>query len=237
MLTDEQRQLAADHMWLARQQAAISHSKRPGMLDYDDLLSDACLGLIHAAGHYDPASEASFKTFAFHRVRGAIADGMRDRDSLGRLDRQRCVAMERARDRFAAREHRFPDAHELATEHNVTVARVHELRTRRARATPVYHTPEHVARFGDEYMPPAELVRDDGAERDLAMVLARNTPIPIHRLAERERLVIALRYWEGCTLREIGDVLGVTDSRVSQILSKALNQLRTMVPRDLALAA
>lgn len=194
-------------------------SRLPDHVDGDDLVADGLLGLLDALERFDPAQGNQFQTFAAPRIRGAVIDGLRAADWMPRTARDRMRAVERAEEALAQRLGREPTLEEVSAELGINTADVRRARDDRARsgADPL-----------DEESVHASLVVDDD-------VLGEDEAIPagigaaISRLAERDQIVLALYYWERLTLLEIGRVLGVTESRVSQLHSRATGRLREVL--------
>lgn len=197
----------------------------PSSVDVGDLVSSGVLGLIDAVERFEPGRNVKFETFAAPRIRGAIYDGLRQLDWVPRSVRSRARDVERA---FSELEHRLgrsPADDELA-EHlqigpdelarwlaSISATTVGPL----DRAIDTGHEPAAVD--GKGFASP-EAVLEDRELRDMMRD-------EIKQLPERERLVLSLYYDEGLTLNEIGQVLGVTESRVSQIHTKSVIHLRS----------
>lgn len=199
-------------------------------VELEELISSGSMGLLNAVESYDPERAVAFSTYAAQRIRGAILDDLRSRDPISRAARQKLRAMTAARESLSEALKRPPADHELAERLGITVE---ELWRWQAEALEPVHVPL------DEPLPDgdagtalrAELVPDEEGEdieetidRDEELDLVRDE---ILRLPERERIVLSLYYFEELKLHQIGRVLGLTESRVSQIRSKALQTLRT----------
>lgn len=197
----------------------------PASVDGGDLVSSGVFGLIDAIERFEPARGIKFETFAAPRIRGAIYDGLRELDWVPRSVRSRARDVERAIAELEAREGRAPTDDELAEHLKITRAELDKwLKSIAAttigpldRAIDAGFEPAAIDPKGNDT--PADAVED----RELRDVM-RNE---IRGLPEREKLVLSLYYDEGLTLSEIGQVLGVTESRVSQIHTKAVLHLRS----------
>lgn len=193
----------------------------PKHIELDDLISAGVVGLMEALQRYDPARSAVFARFAEFRVRGAMLDELRRRDLMARDARTEAKHIEQAILAWRRRTGEAPEDDQLAQELGLSVAALHE---RLARLAPV-----QVLSLDDFEVDPTraqtlgafELV----AEQQLKRLVARG----IAELSLRDQQVLHLYYKEELTLREIGTVLGVTESRVSQMMSKATLQLRGIV--------
>lgn len=202
-------------------------------VDHDELVSSGMLGLMSAMSAFDPRRGLAFSTFAVPRIRGAILDELRRQDHVPRSVRRKTRDIESARQALAARLCRAPDDDEIAAELGVTLQTLWKwqsdvesavrlpldrpARTRgdaaSASALDVLHTE------------PSEAV-DEQISREEEIALLRKA---ILELRDQERTVLGLYYFEELKIHEIAQLLGVTDSRVSQVRSKALSRLREMV--------
>ena len=204
----------------------------PAHVDHEDLVSYGLLGLLSAIERYDPAREAKFETFAIPRIRGAIMDELRSNDWVPRSVRARAKLIERTIRTLTTELGRTPSDPEVAAKLGVT--------TRRVRRIPRGHRP-HRAR-----VPRRRRLPVLGQSRDTRRHASGRDPAPgrvelelqdmhdglaeaITALPERERLLVTLYYYENLTLREVGQVLGVTESRASQLHTKAMLRLRAIV--------
>jgi len=210
----------------------------PAHVEEADLISYGLSGLTAAIERYDPVREIKFETFAIPRIRGAILDELRTLDWVPRTVRARARQLERANVRLEGRLLRAPSDEELAAELGITVQELHDALLEISRSTIValdelWSTQD---RAGDQ-ISLLETVADLEAPDPQAVfdMLERRRRISdaILALPERERLVIALYYYEELTLREIGEVLGVTESRVSQMHAKAALRLRSKLAAEL----
>ncbi len=210
----------------------------PAHVEEADLISYGLSGLIAAVERFDPSLQIKFETYAIPRIRGAILDELRALDWVPRGVRARARALERANMRLEARLLRAPNDDELAGELGITLEELQEALLEISRSTLValdelWSSPEH----SGEPVSLLETVPDlDAPDPQRAIAnFERHAQISeaIMALPERERLVIALYYYEELTLREIGEVLGVTESRVSQLHAKAALRLRSKLAAEL----
>jgi RNA polymerase sigma factor for flagellar operon FliA len=204
----------------------------PGHVDEADLISYGLTGLISAIERFDLAREIKFETYAITRIRGAIIDELRTLDWVPRSVRARAREIERANQRLEAKLQRAPSDEEMATELGISVAEFNEALVQISTSTLValdelWNTHDS---SGDQ-VSLLDTIPDRGAADPQAMVdqgeLRDRIADAIAALPEREKLVIALYYYENLTLREVGEVLGVTESRVSQLHTKAVLRLRS----------
>jgi RNA polymerase sigma factor FliA len=188
----------------------------PNSVDVGDLVGSGVFGLMDAIDRFEPDRGVKFETFAIPRIRGAILDGLRSLDWVPRSVRTRSRAVQEAMANLETRLQRSPTDDELAEELGVTLDELQRWLANIAVASvgPL----DHVVIAGAEPGPHAAV---EDAE------LRHTMRHEVRRLPERERTVLALYYDEGLTLSEIGEILGVTESRVSQIHTKAVLQLRS----------
>lgn len=194
----------------------------PRSVDTGDLVSAGVFGLMNAIDRFDPQQGAKFETYAIPRIRGAILDGLRSLDWVPRSVRSRSRQIQ---DAIAALEHqlgRAPTDEEIATELQIEVVELEKWLADVAAGSvgPLDHVAmDSTASLGDASMQPGSAL-EEGELRDAMKV-------EISKLPEREQAVLVLYYDDGLTLAEIGEALGVTESRISQIHAKAVLQLRS----------
>jgi RNA polymerase sigma factor for flagellar operon FliA len=207
--------LVVQYSPLVKYVAGRMRSRLPHSVDQDDLVSDGVLGLMDAIERFDPSRGLSFQTFAVPRIRGAIIDGLRSMDFVPRSVRDKVRVVQQASVKLEERLGRLPEDEEIAREVGVPVQQVRDL-TKQASST---HANLDDFELADELASAA----DDSVEQgDVSASLRR----VIAELNERDQVVIALYYFEGLTLADIGKVLGVTESRISQVHSRATTTLR-----------
>ena len=207
--------LVVQYSPLVKYVAGRMRSRLPHSVDQDDLVSDGVLGLMDAIERFDPGRGLSFQTFAVPRIRGAIIDGLRSMDFVPRSVRDKVRIVQQATAKLEERLGRLPDDEEVAREVGVPVQQVRDL-TKQASSN---HANLDDFELADELASAA----DDSVERGDANASLRRV---IAELNERDQVVIALYYFEGLTLADIGKVLGVTESRISQVHSRATSTLR-----------
>ncbi|MFF7446901.1 MULTISPECIES: RNA polymerase sigma factor WhiG [unclassified Streptomyces] len=202
----------------------------PPNVEQADFVSSGVFGLIDAIEKFDIDREIKFETYAITRIRGAMIDELRALDWIPRSVRQKARNVERAYATLEARLRRTPSELEVAGEMGVAVDELHAVFSQLSLANVVaLEELLHVGGEGDR-LSLMDTLEDTAADnpvevaedRELRRFLAR----AINTLPEREKTVVTLYYYEGLTLAEIGNVLGVTESRVSQIHTKSVLQLR-----------
>jgi RNA polymerase sigma factor for flagellar operon FliA len=203
----------------------------PSHVEEADLVSYGLLGLMTAIDRYDPARDIKFETYAIARIRGSIIDELRTLDWVPRSVRSRARNIERAIRELEAKLARAPTDDEIAGRLGISTDELEASlidisRSSIAALDELWST----AGEGDQVslldmledpqsIKPAEALDETEVREALAEAISR--------LPEREKLVVTLYYYEELTLREIGEVLGVTESRVSQLHTKAILRLRS----------
>ncbi|HEX2129408.1 MAG TPA: RNA polymerase sigma factor WhiG [Solirubrobacterales bacterium] len=205
----------------------------PSHVEESDLISYGLLGLIGAIERFDTEREIKFETFAVARVKGAIIDELRSLDWVPRSVRARAREVEQAHAKLEARLHRAPTDEEMAQQLELSVEGFQNVLLDIANSSVLalddlwtFADPE-----GGSQVSILDTIKDpqgvDPMAEAASSELKDRLADAIEGLPERERLVIALYYYENLTLREIGEVLGVTESRVSQLHTKAVIGLRS----------
>ena len=203
----------------------------PANVEQADFVSTGVYGLIDAIEKFDPERSIKFETYAITRIRGAMIDELRALDWIPRSVRQKARAVERAYATLEAKLRRSPSEAEVATEMGIPVEELHGVFSQLSLANVVaLEELLHVGGEGGDRLSLMDTLEDTAADnpveiaedRELRRLLAR----AINTLPDREKTVVTLYYYEGLTLAEIGQVLGVTESRVSQIHTKSVLQLR-----------
>jgi RNA polymerase sigma factor for flagellar operon FliA len=206
----------------------------PAHVDEADLVSYGLLGLIGSIERYDLEREIKFETYVVPRIKGAIIDELRSLDWVPRSVRARARDVEAANAELEAELQRAPSDEEMAAKLEITVEEFHKSLLQIANSSVLalddlwsFADPEGGG-GGISVLDTIEdpRARDPHAELQTAETRDRIAEALVS-LPERERTVIALYYYEGLTLREIGEVLGVTESRVSQMHTKAVLALRS----------
>jgi RNA polymerase sigma factor for flagellar operon FliA len=200
---------------LVKYVAGRLRTRMPDSVEQDDLVSDGVLGLMDAIERFEPARGLSFQTFAVPRIRGAIIDGMRSMDFVPRSVRDKLRLVHRAQVTLEERLGRVPEDTEVAREVGIPVQQLRDL-SRQANSN---HANLDDFDLADELSSAADHRVEQGDTNASLMRV-------VDQLAERDRVIIALYYFEGLTLAEIGQVLGVTESRVSQVHRRATTTLR-----------
>lgn len=232
-------QIIERYAYLVKITAGRVVSSLPPTLDREDLVSAGIMGLIKAVDQFDPSRQVKFETYAIALIRGAILELLRSEDWVPRSVRDKVKNLERTYSALEGRLGRPPTEEEISQEMGMNLEEYHQLLCDAGRT--------NLLSLDDLILGTA----DSGENLHLADVLSDRSSDPIaeveqgeirrllaeaiDRLPERERLVIALYYYEGLTFREIGRVLGVSESRVYQLHTQAVLRLRNHLQRDMGL--
>jgi RNA polymerase sigma factor for flagellar operon FliA len=202
----------------------------PAHVDEGDLVSYGLLGLISAIERYDPERDIKFETYAMARIKGAIIDELRALDWVPRSVRSRAREIERAIGELEARLGRAPTDEEIAQKIGISVDELEESLTDISRSSIAALDELWSATGEGDQVSLLDTIEDTSGPRPAEALdeteLREALADAIARLPEREKLVVTLYYYEELTLREIGEVLGVTESRVSQLHTKAVLRLK-----------
>jgi len=203
----------------------------PAHVDEGDLVSYGLLGLIGAIERYDPGRDVKFETYAIARIKGAIIDELRALDWVPRSVRSRAREIERAMTELEAKLGTAPNDEQIAEKVGITVAELEESLTEIARSSIAALDELWTVSGSDgDQVALIDTIEDNEAPDPQATLsqteMKEAIADAIARLPEREKLVVTLYYYEELTLREIGEVLGVTESRVSQLHTKAILRLK-----------
>ncbi|GLB59323.1 FliA/WhiG family RNA polymerase sigma factor [Cytobacillus sp. NCCP-133] len=199
----------------------------PKSVSRDDIRSLGMMGLYDALEKFDPSRDLKFDTYASFRIRGAILDGLRKEDWLPRSTREKAKKIEAAIEKLEQRLMRNATAMEIAEEVEMGEAEVYSVMNEHfyANVLSIDEQPDSEEKEGGSFA-----IKDDKAvipeEKVLKNEMLEEMEVKISQLNEKEQLVISLFYKEELTLTEIGEVMGLSTSRISQIHSKAIFKLR-----------
>ncbi len=209
----------------------------PAHVEESDLISYGLVGLISAIQRFEPERDIKFETYAITRIKGAVIDELRSLDWVPRSVRSRARDIEKANSKLEHKFQRAPTDEEMASELDMTVEDFQDALLRISNST-VAALDElwTVSDSSGDQVSLLDTLQDhdapDPAQVMDATDMKDRVADAIARLPEREKLVVALYYYENLTLREIGEVLGVTESRVSQLHTKAVLRLRGRLTED-----
>lgn len=225
---DDRSLLIQDNMPLVELVVQRMIPQVPSFMTKEDMISAAMVGLIDAANKFDPTKGVKFKTFAEYRVRGAILDEMRKLDWFSRSMRDKQNQLTQTMLRLERRLGRSPDEDEMAIEMSLPLDEYRAMLTEVSHlgCVSLHETLDH-SEDGRSFLEnleavggpvPNELLEKQEMSRLMAELL--------EELSEKERHVIALYYYEELTQKEIAEIIGVSEGRISQLHSQALLKLR-----------
>jgi RNA polymerase sigma factor for flagellar operon FliA len=205
----------------------------PSTVDIDDLMNVGVIGLIQAVDRYDPRRDNKFMTYAIFRIKGAVLSELRARDFLSRSNRRKIRELESAYLRLEQKLGREADDQEIASELGVDLEQVY--RTKQMSSISFISLEELGVSSRDEKEKLLSYLinnEDDALSMTKLKEIKKAMAQAIKQLPEKERLVISLYYLDELTMKETGKVLGITESRVSQIHSQAILHLRTKLRKQ-----
>ena len=229
--TAERERLILEHLPQVRLIARRIHERLPDNVSLDDLISTGVIGLIAAVDHFDPAQGVQLKTYAEHKIRGAILDSLREMDWAPKNKRRRAKQIEAAINALEQRLGRAPGEEEIAAELNVGLEEyqqwlfeVHGLTIGSLEFASDDQEGDRLNFIPDseEKLPSTTLERAE-LERLLAQA--------IEQMPKMERTVLSLYYHEEATLREIAEITQMHLSRIAQLKSQGILRLRTYIER------
>ncbi|UTW46351.1 RNA polymerase sigma factor FliA [bacterium SCSIO 12696] len=217
----QQEQLLQQHLPLVRRIAHHLMARMPAEVDVNDLIQVGMIGLLEAAKNYTASQGASFQTYASIRIRGSMLDELRRSDWTPRSVQRKARQVATAIREVEGQQGRSASDTEVAHQLGVTIDEYHNMLrdTAVCRITGFDDQPLGQDVAVDDSSSPLQQLQQTGFKESLAEA--------IKQLPEREQLVMSLYYDEELNLREIGEVLGVSESRVCQIHSQALSRLRS----------
>ena len=208
----------------------------PAHVEESDLISYGLVGLISAIQRFEPERDIKFETYAITRIKGAIIDELRALDWVPRSVRARARAIEKKSAELESRLHRAPTDEELAGALGMKLGEFQDALTQISNGSIVALDEMWSVSPGGEPVSLMDTLGDARADDPAALLDAtdlRDTLADaIARLPERERIVVALYYYDNLSLKEIGEILGVTESRVSQLHTKAVLRLKGRLLED-----
>ncbi len=201
----------------------------PANIELDDLISSGVIGLMDAIDKYDQTRDNKFKTYAEFRIRGSILDELRAQDWVPRSVRDKAKALDRAAQRLEAKLGRIPDDYEVAEHMEISIDEYHSL-VNQAKPASVLSIDEQASFSSVDKKSLLSIVDSYKGQNPYFQVSSKKMKKTIAKciedLPERQRLVLSLYYYEDLNLKEIGKVLKVTESRVSQLHAQAVTKLK-----------
>lgn len=204
-------------------------AKLPASVEIDDVIQTGMLGLLDAVNRYEESHGAQFETYAAQRIRGAILDGLRQADWLPRSFRRDLRRIEGAIAKLEQRLGRAPSEHEVAHEIGIPLTDYQKM-LQEARGYQLISFEDFNGADGSDYL---ERHCEDSRPNTLDALLERKLRERLVKgigdLPEREKMVMGLYYEEELNFREIGETLGVSESRICQLHSQAIARLRSQI--------
>jgi RNA polymerase sigma factor for flagellar operon FliA len=222
---DARERLIVQYAPLVKYVAGRVRAGLPPQVEQADLISDGIIGLMDAIDKFEPERGLQFQTYAVRRIRGSIIDGLRRSDWVPRSVRDTFREINAAQVTLEHRLGRTPDDSQVAAELSISVA---ELRS-------VYGKLSYTHVGSIDEMGAAS---ENASHLGLTFVADHDMEDPpeflgvVHQLPDRDRVILALYYWERFTLAEIGLVLGISESRVSQLHTRAMLTLRRQMSSE-----
>lgn len=224
---NDKEQCLREHASLVKRIAHQMMTKLPYSVQVDDIIQAGMMGLLDAASRYNEFHGAQFETYATQRIRGAMLDELRGADWLPRSLRRDMRRIETAISRLQQRLGQQPAETEIAQELGVPLAEYQQMLQESRGAQLVYYEDFHGEDHDDFFErfefnsdeDPMDLLEDERFRTELIHA--------IENLPERERMLMGMIYEQEMNLREVGEVLGVSESRVSQLHSQAVARLRS----------
>lgn len=205
----------------------------PSSCDYEELVQCGIFGLMDAVENYDPAKETKFETYAILRIWGAVVDELRRRDWVPRAKRKMARELDAFRWEFQSQRGTAPSVDELAAAMNIPCDRMEEILQETNEVSFISLDESRGFRHDDEDAGSttiADMLADEAAaEPGSAIELEEKTRAlgrAIAELPEQERIIVTLHYYEGMRLKDIGELYGVSESRISQVHGRALVLLK-----------
>jgi RNA polymerase sigma factor FliA len=234
---DARARLVVAYSPLAKYVAGRMITALPAHVELADLISYGLVGLISTIERFEPERGIKFETYAIPRIRGAIIDELRRLDWVPRSVRVRARDIERANAKLERQLQRPPSDDEMASELDLTVDKFQAALVQISNSKLVALDEPWASGDGSgEEVSLLDTVEDSGSPDPVALAeaaaLKDQMADAIGRLPEREKLVVGLYYYENLTLREIGDVMEVTESRVSQLHTKAVLRMRSYMSEE-----
>jgi len=222
--------LLLHYLHLVKQIAGRMKIGLPGSVEYDDLVSTGLLGLINGINNFNPDRGFKFETYAVPRIRGAILDGLRDMDWLPRSYRQKTRKLDDTVTKLINKIGHIPNDQEIADYLEMNIDDYYDFINQVGAASLVSLDVKVSTGDAGETGSLHDIIPDDkylDAMTVTENTNARETAIKlIAELSEQERTVVALYYYEDLTFREVGEVLGVSESRICQIHTRIVSTLR-----------
>ena len=227
MEASNRRQLILDYLPYVKRVVNRIVVHLPSGVEREDLYNVGVIGLIQAIDRFDPSRDNKFTPYAVFRIRGAVLSELRSRDFLSRLSRRKIRELDRACAKLEQRLGRPAEAAELAAEMNITLDELHHIKQMSSISFISFDELEGSTAMEKKKLFNGFLREDeDVLSKAGLMEVQSSVAEAIEELPEKEQLVLSLYYDDELTMKETGGVLGITESRVSQLHSQAIARIR-----------
>jgi len=225
-------EIVRSHLPLVRQVVQRMLPRKPPEVPAEDLISWGTLGLLDAMRKFDANREASFSTYAQYRIKGTILDYLRRCDWLPRSMRQRAHEIDSAVARLEGEHGRAPVDEEIAAELGLSMQEYNRATTDLSTQPPIA-TGDLAFGRGEEMLTEDDVLSDASEAGPMKKALRKERveilAEAIEKLPEKERIVVSCYYFEGLTMREMAEILSLTEGRISQLHSQAMGRMRGLL--------
>jgi RNA polymerase sigma factor for flagellar operon FliA len=225
--TADKNHLLTEHMPLVKRLAHQMKAKLPASVEVDDLVQAGMIGLLDAISRYEENHGAQFETYAVLRIRGAMLDELRSNDWMPRSTRQNMRKVEQAMATLQQQLGRPPSESEIAKSMKLSLADYQDMLGDSGGHQLVYYEDFHDEDGNDSWLDRYAVDEDDPLRALMETDFRQAVIDAIDALPPREKLLMGLYYEEELNLKEIGAVMGVSESRVSQLHSQAVGRMRS----------
>lgn len=226
---ESMKQLMEYYVPLVEKIAASMYKKLPNSTEFGDLVNDGFFGLVNAIERFDPSRGFKFETYASNRIRGSISDKMRDNDWVSRYFRLKFKLLHQTRDVLLEELQRFPSEKEVADRIGWSLDEVYKIQAAFSASYPE-NLSERMSDSSHEVFPIQDLLEDKSiGDPDFNVTMSEISDrmlSALMKLKDKESKVVYLYHYEGLSFNQIALVLGVNSSRVSQVYSQAISELK-----------
>lgn len=232
----ERETLVEDNVHLVKIIAHQVAMNLPPHIDVDDLISAGTIGLLEAIDRFDKGKGVQFNTYASIRIRGAIMDELRSLDWMTRSMRDKSNQLEKAYHEIERKKGRPAETEEVADYLKISTDDLHQI-LREVGSLAVLNLEDLGVKNQDEGMDILDCIKDPDGKDPMMMAkfseLKRKVADAVEGLPDKEKLIISLYYYDELTLKEIGKVLDITESRVCQLHSQTMHRLKMRLKRNM----
>lgn len=225
--TQTRNEIVVKYMPMIKCIARKISARLPSHIDFDDLVSNGAIGLMDAIGKYDPSRENKFRTYAEFRIRGSILDALRSDDWIPRSIRDKAKRINKSVKALEMKLGRDPEEREVAEHMGISLE---EFQNMTAETRPINVLSIDEISFFNKIDKESSLkileTKESLTSEINSKSIRRLIQKAIEELPERQRMVLSLYYYEGFNLKKIGEILKVTESRVSQLHAQAVRRLK-----------